>query len=147
MDAVGGDDEVRGELRTAVRRTFDPYARRMVLRSRVARVDERGLGSGAHRAVGQPGREQGDHLGAVGDRDGAAEAPEYDRAGRAFREPVVALLAAAGSADPERHALSMVAWSDGVLFSCIAGQFHAAVPTRDALRTSCTELLDGMLRR
>ncbi|MEJ8653883.1 TetR/AcrR family transcriptional regulator [Streptomyces sp. MS1.AVA.3] len=71
----------------------------------------------------------------------------YDGAGRAFREPVVAMLAAAGSADPERHALSVVAWCDGVLFSCTAGQFHAAVPTRDALRTSCTELLDGMLRR
>ncbi|WP_129292766.1 TetR/AcrR family transcriptional regulator [Streptomyces lydicus] len=71
----------------------------------------------------------------------------YDRAGRAFREPMTAMLAAAGSAEPERHALSMVAWCDGVLFSCTAGQFHAAVPTRDALRTSCAELLDGMLRR
>ncbi|MGW7489158.1 hypothetical protein [Streptomyces sp. NPDC054786] len=40
----------------------------------------------------------------------------------------------------------MVAWCDGVLFSCTAGRFRAAVPDRDALRTSCTELLDGMLR-
>ncbi|MEV0373021.1 TetR/AcrR family transcriptional regulator [Streptomyces sp. NPDC050636] len=71
----------------------------------------------------------------------------YDRAGRAFREPMAAMLVAAGSTDPERHALSMVAWCDGVLFSCTAGQFHAAVPTRDALRASCAELLDGMLRR
>lgn len=71
----------------------------------------------------------------------------YDRAGRAFRAPMVAMLAAAGSDDPERHALSMVAWCDGVLFSCTAGQFHTAVPTRAALRTSCAELLDGMLRR
>ncbi|BCK73104.1 hypothetical protein Srufu_070570 [Streptomyces libani subsp. rufus] len=70
----------------------------------------------------------------------------YDRAGRAFREPMAAMLAAAGSADPERHAMSMVAWCDGILFSCIAGQFHAAAPTRAALRTSCAELLDGMLR-
>ncbi|MFI1617350.1 TetR/AcrR family transcriptional regulator [Streptomyces lydicus] len=69
----------------------------------------------------------------------------YDRAGRAFREPVVAMLTAAGSAAPERHALSVVAWCDGVLFSCTAGQFHAAVPTRAALRTSCAELLAGML--
>jgi len=69
----------------------------------------------------------------------------YDRAGRAFREPMAAMLAAAGSADPERHAMSMVAWCDGILFSCIAGQFHAAAPTRAALRTSCAELLDGML--
>lgn len=70
----------------------------------------------------------------------------YDRAGRAFREPMAAMLAAAGSADPERHAMSMVAWCDGILFSCTAGQFHAAVPTRAALRTSCAELLAGMLR-
>ncbi|MFG2289273.1 TetR/AcrR family transcriptional regulator [Streptomyces sp. NPDC048595] len=70
----------------------------------------------------------------------------YDRAGRAFREPMVAMLAAAGSREPERHALSMIAWCDGVLFSCTAGQFHAAVPTRAALRASCAELLDGMLR-
>ncbi|GAA2654015.1 TetR/AcrR family transcriptional regulator [Streptomyces lunalinharesii] len=70
----------------------------------------------------------------------------YDRAGRAFREPVVALLTAAGSTAPERHALSLVAWCDGVLFSCVAGQFHPAPPTRDALRASCAELLDGMLR-
>ncbi|MER6841411.1 TetR/AcrR family transcriptional regulator [Streptomyces platensis] len=70
----------------------------------------------------------------------------YDRAGRAFREPMAAMLTAAGSADPERHAMSMMAWCDGILFSCIAGQFHAAAPTRAALRTSCAELLDGMLR-
>ncbi|MFD7104303.1 TetR/AcrR family transcriptional regulator [Streptomyces celluloflavus] len=71
----------------------------------------------------------------------------YDRAGRRFREPVAAMLSAAGSAEPERHALSLVAWCDGVLFSCTAGQFHAALPTHDALRTSCAELLDGMLGR
>ncbi len=47
--------------------------------------------------------------------------------------------------DPERHALSMIAWCDGVLFSCTAGQYHAAVPSRAALRTSCAELLNGML--
>ncbi|MFD5394802.1 TetR/AcrR family transcriptional regulator [Streptomyces sp. NPDC127097] len=70
----------------------------------------------------------------------------YDRAGRAFGEPMAAMLAAAGSADPERHAMNMVAWCDGILFSCTAGQFHAAAPTRAALRTSCAELLDGMLR-
>ncbi|MEU9501968.1 TetR/AcrR family transcriptional regulator [Streptomyces sp. NPDC048196] len=71
----------------------------------------------------------------------------YDRAGRAFREPMVAMLAAAGSTAPERHALSMVAWCDGVLFSCTAGQFHTTTPTRTELRTSCAELLTGMLRR
>ncbi|MFG2141469.1 TetR/AcrR family transcriptional regulator [Streptomyces sp. NPDC048650] len=70
----------------------------------------------------------------------------YDRAGRAFREPITAMLTAAGSTDPERHALSMIAWCDGMLFSCTAGQFHTAVPGRAALRASCAELLDGMLR-
>ncbi|UQA96877.1 TetR/AcrR family transcriptional regulator [Streptomyces halobius] len=71
----------------------------------------------------------------------------YDQAGRAFREPMTAMLAAAGSTAPERHTLSMVAWCDGVLFSCTAGQFHAAVPTREALRASCAELLDGLMSR
>ncbi len=52
--------------------------------------------------------------------------------------------AAAGSTAPEPHALSMIAWCDGVLFSRTAGQFHTAVPTRSARRTSCAELLDGM---
>lgn len=54
---------------------------------------------------------------------------------------------AAGSTAPERHALSMIAWCDGVLFSRTAGQFRTAVPTRTALRTSCAELLAGMLGR
>ena len=71
----------------------------------------------------------------------------YDRAGRAFREPMAAMLAAAGSTDPERHTLTMVAWCDGMLFSCTAGQFHAAAPSLDALRTSCTEVLRGILGR
>jgi DNA-binding transcriptional regulator YbjK len=71
----------------------------------------------------------------------------YDRAGKAFRAPMAAMLAAAGSTDPERHTLTMVAWCDGVLFSCTAGQFHATTPTRDALRTSCAELLRGMVAR
>ncbi|MEU5009670.1 TetR/AcrR family transcriptional regulator [Streptomyces sp. NPDC021749] len=71
----------------------------------------------------------------------------YDRAGRAFREPMAAMLAAAGSPAPERHTLTMVAWCDGVLFSCTAGQFHTATPTRAELRASCTELLTGMLHR
>ncbi|MCR8573343.1 hypothetical protein [Streptomyces sp. Isolate_219] len=34
-----------------------------------------------------------------------------------------------------------------MLFSRTAGQFHTSVPTRTALRTSCAELLDGMLGR
>ncbi|MFH8347319.1 TetR/AcrR family transcriptional regulator [Streptomyces sp. NPDC018045] len=71
----------------------------------------------------------------------------YDRAGQQFREALVAMLAAAGSAAPERHALNMIAWSDGVLFSCVAGQCHATPPTRRELRAGFQELLAGMLGR
>ncbi|MFG2892347.1 hypothetical protein [Streptomyces sp. NPDC048248] len=60
---------------------------------------------------------------------------------------MIALLTAAGSTDPERHAQNVIAWCDGAMFSCTAGQYQASVPTRDALRTSCTELLVGMLNR
>ncbi|MET9295054.1 TetR/AcrR family transcriptional regulator [Streptomyces sp. NPDC003077] len=69
----------------------------------------------------------------------------YDRAGQAFREPLTTMLTAAGSPDPRRHARDLVAWCDGVLFSCTAGQFHADSPSRQELRASCTELLTGMV--
>ncbi|MBC9718809.1 TetR family transcriptional regulator C-terminal domain-containing protein [Streptomyces sp. TRM66268-LWL] len=71
----------------------------------------------------------------------------YDEAGRRFREPVTALLRAAGSADPERHTLSLVAWCEGVMFSCAAGSFHAAAPTHEELTRGIDELLSGMLAR
>ncbi|MEU5050367.1 TetR/AcrR family transcriptional regulator [Streptomyces sp. NPDC021096] len=71
----------------------------------------------------------------------------YDAEGRAFREPLVALMAAAGSTEPERHALSLLAWSEGLMFSCVAGSFHAEVPTRAELRNGLVELLRGALRR
>ncbi|WP_259670621.1 hypothetical protein [Streptomyces sp. ID38640] len=41
----------------------------------------------------------------------------------------------------------MIVWCVGVLFSCTAGQFRTALPARTPLRTSCAELLDGMLGR
>ncbi|MEV5593753.1 TetR/AcrR family transcriptional regulator [Streptomyces sp. NPDC052496] len=69
----------------------------------------------------------------------------YDRTGQQFRGPLVAMLTAAGSASPERHALNTIAWCDGVLFSCVAGQFHATPPTRQELRAGARELLAGML--
>lgn len=69
----------------------------------------------------------------------------YDAAGRQFREPLVALMTAAGSAEPERHALSLVAWSEGMMFACAAGSYHRSVPAEDELRTGCAELLRGML--
>ncbi|MFD1831102.1 TetR/AcrR family transcriptional regulator [Streptomyces desertarenae] len=70
----------------------------------------------------------------------------YDRAGTgAFREPLVAVMAAAGSAAPERHALSLIAWCEGMMFACAAGSHHSAVPDPEELRTGLGELLRGML--
>ncbi|MFI2781447.1 TetR/AcrR family transcriptional regulator [Streptomyces sp. ALB3] len=69
----------------------------------------------------------------------------YDDAGGRFRDPLVAVMAGAGSADPERHALSVVAWVEGMMFACAVGSYHRAVPTEEELRTGCSELLRGML--
>lgn len=69
----------------------------------------------------------------------------YDRAGAAFRGPVIAMMTAAGSPAPERHALSLIAWCEGLMFSCAAGSFHSAVPGPDELRAGFGELLRGML--
>ncbi|MEV7376054.1 TetR/AcrR family transcriptional regulator [Streptomyces sp. NPDC090301] len=69
----------------------------------------------------------------------------FDAAGSVFHGPLVAMTAAAGSPEPERHALSLIAWCEGLMFSCAAGSFHAAVPSRAELRTGFHELLRGML--
>ncbi|MFE4540179.1 TetR/AcrR family transcriptional regulator [Streptomyces scopuliridis] len=69
----------------------------------------------------------------------------YDATGQRFREPLVAMMTAAGSPDPARHALSLVAWCEGLMFSCAAGSYHDSVPSLDALRLGFTELLRGML--
>ncbi|MEU9100677.1 TetR/AcrR family transcriptional regulator [Streptomyces sp. NPDC048361] len=69
----------------------------------------------------------------------------YDAAGRRFREPLVALMAAAGSRTPERHALSLVSFSEGLMFSCVAGSHHAEVLSESELRHGFSELLHGML--
>lgn len=69
----------------------------------------------------------------------------YDAAGAQFREPLTAMLRAAGSPDPERHTLSLVAWCDGLMFSCVAGSYHATTPTEEDLRAGFRELLRGML--
>ncbi|MGW7414734.1 TetR/AcrR family transcriptional regulator [Streptomyces sp. NPDC054863] len=70
----------------------------------------------------------------------------YDAAGRArFREPLVAMMTAAGSKAPQRHALSLIAWVEGLMYSCAAGSYHSAVPSEEELRTGFGELLRGML--
>ncbi|MBB1243316.1 TetR family transcriptional regulator C-terminal domain-containing protein [Streptomyces durbertensis] len=70
----------------------------------------------------------------------------YDKAGEVgFRRPLSALLAAAGSPDPDRHAHSLTAWCDGVLFSSTAGSHSGRRPTPEQLRAGLTELLGAML--
>jgi DNA-binding transcriptional regulator YbjK len=70
----------------------------------------------------------------------------YDTAGKAgFRDPLVAMMTAAGSKEPQRHALSLIAWVEGLMFSCAVGSYHSAVPTEAELRTGLAELLRGML--
>ncbi|KQX57456.1 MULTISPECIES: TetR/AcrR family transcriptional regulator [unclassified Streptomyces] len=69
----------------------------------------------------------------------------FDDAGSVFHGPLVAMMTAAGSPAPERHALSLIAWCEGLMFSCAAGSFHSAVPSRTELRTGFDELLRGML--
>ena len=69
----------------------------------------------------------------------------YDEASRPFREPVAAMLAAAGSADPARHARALIAWCEGVQFDAVAGAGTASAPTQGELRCGLEELLRGML--
>ncbi|MEU7280096.1 TetR family transcriptional regulator [Streptomyces sp. NPDC045431] len=71
----------------------------------------------------------------------------YDETGRRFREPLTALMRAVGSTEPERHALSLVAWCEGLMFSCAVGAYHSAVPGREELRNGFAELLHGMIDR
>ncbi|GGS78583.1 hypothetical protein GCM10010156_41630 [Planobispora rosea] len=67
----------------------------------------------------------------------------YDRAGARFREPAVAVLAAAGSGDPVRHGRQLVAFGEGIMFDAVAGA--GAEPALDDLRLGLRELLRGML--
>ncbi|MFI6345350.1 TetR/AcrR family transcriptional regulator [Streptomyces sp. NPDC050560] len=68
----------------------------------------------------------------------------FDAAGRGFRELLRAMLTAAGSPAPGRHVLALTAYCDGLMFSCVAGSYHAEVPSRDELRTGFGELLAGL---
>ncbi|MGV9621423.1 TetR/AcrR family transcriptional regulator [Streptomyces tendae] len=69
----------------------------------------------------------------------------FDAAGGRFREQLGALVTAMASTDPDRHVLSLVAWADGLMFSCVAGSYHAEVPSLKEVRSGLRELLDGML--
>ncbi|MFJ8082705.1 TetR/AcrR family transcriptional regulator [Streptomyces sp. NPDC096205] len=69
----------------------------------------------------------------------------FDATGAVFRDQLKALVVAMGSASPERHVLSLVAWADGLMFSCVAGSFNAELPGLDDVRAGLRELLHGML--
>ncbi|WDV50171.1 TetR/AcrR family transcriptional regulator [Streptomyces coeruleorubidus] len=69
----------------------------------------------------------------------------FDATGARFREQLTALVTGMGSTDPARHTLSLVAWADGLMFSCVAGSFGAEVPNLEEVRAGLRELLDGML--
>ncbi len=69
----------------------------------------------------------------------------FDAAGARFREQLRVLVTGMGSAHPARHVLSLVAWADGLMFSCVAGTFHAEVPDLDQVRAGLREVLDGLL--
>ncbi|GAA4935835.1 TetR/AcrR family transcriptional regulator [Streptomyces coeruleoprunus] len=69
----------------------------------------------------------------------------YDDAGRRFTEPLTALAEALGSPDPRRHALSLVAWCEGMLFACVVGSYHVTPPGPEELRRGTLELLRGMV--
>lgn len=71
----------------------------------------------------------------------------YDQAGRMYREQAAALLAAAGSRDPGRHARLLVTWAEGVMFDTIAGAGGDPPPTPGELRTTMAELLAVILPR
>jgi hypothetical protein len=50
-----------------------------------------------------------------------------------------------GSTAPDRHVLPLVAWADGLVFSCVAGSSSTWVPELAQVRAGLRELLDGML--
>ncbi|MET9971026.1 TetR/AcrR family transcriptional regulator [Streptomyces sp. NPDC006356] len=68
----------------------------------------------------------------------------FDATGARFRDQLAALVTAAGSTDPARHVLSLIAWADGLMFSCVAGSFSSEVPSLTEVRAGLRELLDGM---
>ena len=69
----------------------------------------------------------------------------YDEMGRAFRAEAVRLLAASGSADPERDAWTLIAWMEGTVFYALAGAGATAAPARDVLRAQLAGLLATMI--
>jgi AcrR family transcriptional regulator len=68
----------------------------------------------------------------------------YDEMGRGFRIEAARLLAAAGSAHPERDAWTLIAWVEGTAFYALAGAGGTAVPSQAELRAQVTGLLASL---
>jgi DNA-binding transcriptional regulator YbjK len=68
----------------------------------------------------------------------------YDEMGRGFRTEAARVLAAAGSAHPERDAWTLIAWVEGTAFYALAGAGGAAVPSLAELRAQVTSLLASL---
>jgi DNA-binding transcriptional regulator YbjK len=68
----------------------------------------------------------------------------YDEMGRGFRTEAARLLAAAGSAHPERDAWTLIAWVEGTAFYALAGAGGTAVPPLAELRVQVASLLASL---
>ena len=69
----------------------------------------------------------------------------YDQAGQLYREGAAALLAAAGSADPQRHARMLTAFAEGIMFDTIAGAGWRHQPTVEDLRVTLREYFRAII--
>ncbi|MEU0535973.1 TetR/AcrR family transcriptional regulator [Amycolatopsis tolypomycina] len=68
----------------------------------------------------------------------------YDEGGLQIRRQATAVLAASGSADPERHARIVVDWMEGTIFGALAGTGSLAPPSLEELVASAREILAGI---
>ncbi len=69
----------------------------------------------------------------------------YDEMGLGIRVETARLLAASGSADPERDAWTLIAWMEGTAFYALAGAGAAVSPALDVLRDQLGRLLATMI--
>jgi AcrR family transcriptional regulator len=69
----------------------------------------------------------------------------YDEMGLGIRVETARLLAASGSADPERDAWTLIAWMEGTAFYALAGAGATASPALDVLRDQLGRLLATMI--
>lgn len=68
-------------------------------------------------------------------------------AGAQFRAAAVALLAAAGSTEPDRHGRFLVAACEGIIFDTLVGAGAARPPSRADVEADLRDLLTGLLTR